>query len=349
MFKQIISLLIATLSILYIFIFSSHAGHNFDEKKQVLLPYISPASIGWSNEKLFTATQFAQKIGSAAVIGLYDGKVFLSWGSVNRKYRCHSIWKPFLGALYGIYVHKGLIDLSSSLDDLQIDDIVPGLSETEKTATVSDLLKSRSGVYHLAAAGSDAMQKKRPKRNAFLPGAHFFYNNWDFNTLITIFERQTGETVCNAFYEQIAKPIGMFDFRTNDCSARHEPEKSMHPSLYIRMTANDMARFAILIQQYGNWNNHPIIPKQWIEESTNRYSIIDHKTGEGYGYLWRILPSFGNLGRVIFHTGHGVHLMAIFPEEKLAIIHRVDTETNFRIKPAEVEVLVHMILDARMK
>ncbi|GAJ08662.1 unnamed protein product, partial [marine sediment metagenome] len=50
-----------------------------------------------------------------------------------------------------------MIDLDKNLDELGIDDIPPGLTSIEKQATVRDLLMSRSGVYHEAAAEAQVM------------------------------------------------------------------------------------------------------------------------------------------------------------------------------------------------
>jgi CubicO group peptidase (beta-lactamase class C family) len=113
------------------------------------LEYVVPEEVGWSSEKLEEAKAFAEKINSAAVMMLYDGKVFISWGNVDKNYKCHSIRKPFLSALYGIYRNRGKINLNATLEELNIDDIPPSLSKEEKQATVRDLLKSRSGVYHI--------------------------------------------------------------------------------------------------------------------------------------------------------------------------------------------------------
>jgi hypothetical protein len=62
---------------------------------------------------------------------------------------------------------------------LNIDDIPPSLTKEEKKATVSDLLKSRSGVYHEAAAESRDMVGMRPVRGSHPPGSFYYYNNWE--------------------------------------------------------------------------------------------------------------------------------------------------------------------------
>ncbi len=97
-----------------------------------------------------------------------------------------------LNSLYGIYVGKGVIDTSMTLRKLNIDDVKPSLTETEKSARIADLLKSRSGVYHNDAAVSEGMAAGQPERGSHQPGGVFYYNNWDFNVLGTIFEQLTG-------------------------------------------------------------------------------------------------------------------------------------------------------------
>src|SRR4051812_9882446 len=52
------------------------------------------------------------------------------------------------GALYGIGVAEGRIDLNRSLADLGIYDNEPSLTAAEREATVRDLLMMRSEIYH---------------------------------------------------------------------------------------------------------------------------------------------------------------------------------------------------------
>ena len=90
----------------------------------------------WSKEKLDAAAAYAEQIGSAAVLVLHDSQVVFSYGNITRKYVCHSIRKPFLGALYGIQVERGVIALDTTLEELKIDDIPPSLTPAEKQAAI---------------------------------------------------------------------------------------------------------------------------------------------------------------------------------------------------------------------
>jgi CubicO group peptidase (beta-lactamase class C family) len=93
---------------------------------------------------------FNNPIGTDAVVIVDDGVVIDAWGDISRNFQCHSMRKSLLSGLIGIHVDEGNIDLDATLDQLGIDDHAPSLSSIEKQATVSDLIRARSGIYHPA-------------------------------------------------------------------------------------------------------------------------------------------------------------------------------------------------------
>jgi CubicO group peptidase (beta-lactamase class C family) len=315
--------------------------------------YVSPEEVGWSSEKLEDAEQFAAQTGYSAVMAVCDGKVFFSWGEVDRDFLCHSIRKPFLSALIGIHVDKGDIDLDATMEDLGIDDIPPGLTVEEKQATVRDLIKSRSGVYHEAAAESAEMIAARPQRGSHPPGTFFYYNNWDFNTAGAVFEQETGAGIFDAFQKRIAGPVGMEDFDVQKCYYRNEPEKSQYPAYHFRMSARDLARFGVLYQKNGRWSGRRVVPEQWILESTKAWSVADSVSGLSYGYMWNVAPAGSPLAEmmgypVYFHTGIGVQALVIIPDLDLVIVELYDTDGDWT-DPGEVGIpLGMMIINARI-
>jgi hypothetical protein len=327
----------------------SGLGFPFDSALQ----FVAPEEVGWSSEKLQEAQGFAIQSGCKAVIALYDGKVFFSWGNIHKNYELHSIRKPFLSALYGIHFARGNIDLNATLEDLHIDDITPGLTPAEKQARVEHLLMSRSGVYHEAAAEAQTMIDERPARGSHPPDTFFYYNNWDFNALGSIFEQETGEEIFNAFKKEIADVVGMADFSIDNCFYQYEWDKSMHPAYHFRMSARDMAKFGALYQKKGNWNGLQIIASEWIDESTMAYSTMENTNGLGYGYMWKIIPADSEIGQMIgypgyFHTGAGGHVLVIIPDLKLVIVERYDTDQNWEDPGAAGFELGMRIIDARL-
>jgi CubicO group peptidase (beta-lactamase class C family) len=177
----------------------------------------TPERLGWSSEKLAEARAYSEKIGSAAVMIVDDGVVVAAWGDVTRKFKCHSMRKSLLSALIGIHVAKGNIDLAQTMEDLGIDDYEPALTIAEKQATVGDFIKARSGIYHAALGENQMMRDMRPARHSHAPGTFWYYNNWDFNALGTIFEQETKTTIFAEFNRRFAKPLQMEDFKVSDC------------------------------------------------------------------------------------------------------------------------------------
>jgi CubicO group peptidase (beta-lactamase class C family) len=317
------------------------------------LEWVSPEEAGWSSAELQATHQYAIQSGCKAAMALYDGKVFFSHGNIHTNYEVHSIRETFLSALYGIHFARGNVDLDATLEDLHIDDITPGLTPAEKQAKVEHLLMSRSGVYHEAAAEDPTMIDESPVRGSHAPDTFFYYNNWDFNALGTIFEQETGEEICEAFETEIAEVVGMVDFSIDNCSYRYEWDKSLHPAYHFRMSASDMAKFGALYQKNGNWKGLQIIASEWIDESTMAYSTMENTNGLGYGYMWKIIPEDSEIGQMIgypgyYHTGAGGHVLIIIPDLKLVIVERYDGQKDWDDPGAAGFELAMLILDARL-
>lgn len=292
----------------------------------------------WSAEGLAAARAYSATIKTAAVMILQHGAVVDEWGETARKFNCHSIRKSLLNALYGIEVAAGRINLKSTLAELDIDDNEPSLSPTEKRATVLDLLKSRSGVYHPALYETPWMKATRPPRGSHPPGTFFYYNNWDFNALGTIFERQTGTKLFETFKKLIADPLGMQDYRVEDGEYFRGPD-SIHPAYPFRMTARDLARFGLLYLRGGVWRGQQIVPREWVRESTKAHSDLGN--GEGYGYLWWV-------SRNSFSArGAGGHYIWVIPSLDLVVVHRVNTdEPGNQVTEEEFRRLLSLIVAA---
>lgn len=338
---------------------------NFNSKAQNQFPLdFNKNDQAFSSAKLDTLTDFLERSGSSSLIILHKGQVAYEWGETHKKHTIHSIRKALLNSLYGIYINNGTIDTTLTLAELEIDDIEPSLSKTEKSATIADLLRSRSGVYHNAAAVSAGMLENMPQRGAHQPNEAYYYNNWDFNTLGHILEKLTGESVYDLFYNDIAKPFGM-DFKNNYIKAvdpaedweipevdgfyQYETSKSRFPAFHFRLSARDLALFGQLYLNDGNWAGNQIIPEEWIEVSTKPFSITDKNYGIGYGMLWSILiPNENRKTKSYFHTGVGVHMLAVYPSSDMVLVHRVDTEKEYSFHKGHFYKMISLVWDSKL-
>ena len=321
---------------------------------------------GWSQEKLTVAQQYANSIHSSAVMIIQGGEVVDQWGEIDKKISSYSVRKSLISALYGIYSAEGVIDINQTLEQVGIDDSPDPLTKEERQARVVDLLRARSGVYHLVDFETDFMTKNRPARGSHAPGTFWYYNNWDFNALGTIFEKKTGLKIGQAFYQRIAQPIGMQDFQPGDVYYLDGP-LSIHSAYHFEITARDLARFGLIYLRHGRWNNKQIVPEAWVEKSTHASEMVKAGGVEvgGYEYLWWVeyggvhFPEV-SLPGMFSARGAGGHYVLVIPSLDLVIVHRVDNDPPVKdsktvtemadrdfVTKAQFGHLVKLILEAR--
>jgi CubicO group peptidase (beta-lactamase class C family) len=231
------------------------------------------------------------------------------------------------------------------------------------------LLRARSGVYHAADFETAFQRKIRPARGSHAPGTFWFYNNWDFNALGTIFEKKTGLKLGDAFYQRIAKPIGMQDFRPGDVYYVGNGDVSQHPAYMFEMTARDMARFGLLYLNHGRWKAQQIVPGDWVEKSTRATEMVHVGSMDagGYEYLWWVEYGGVHLGEATLPgmysaQGAGGHYILVIPSLGLVVVNQFNNEpdghdpksvlaaalNHHAIFDDQFAHLVKFILDARL-
>nr|WP_256734940.1 serine hydrolase [Variovorax sp. dw_954] len=305
---------------------------------------------GWSADRLKLADDYADSLRSDAYLVVHRGVLVHAYGDTRRPMNLASVRKSVLSVLYGIQVDRGVIDLNQTLGTLDITD-KGGLSERERTATVRQLLQSRSGVYHEAAYETPEAKKRRPERGSHDPGAFWYYNNWDFNTLGTIFQRRTGQDVFQALKTDLAEPLQFEDFRYPQDTKFEYERSSEHPAYLMYLSARDLARVGLLVSRDGQWNGRQIVSTAWLRESTKSYSAV--LGGNGYGYMWWLpfvaFPAWRLPGNhpLVLADGAGGQFMLIDRTRDIVVVHRVDNSRLWYRRNA-VDVGQFAVLAARI-
>jgi CubicO group peptidase (beta-lactamase class C family) len=306
----------------------------------------------WSADSLRAIGQFVDALGSGAVVVIDDGQLVAQWGEPARTFPLMSVRKSLLSALLGIEIGRGHLDPKATLATLGIDDDPP-LTPEERQATVADLARSRSGIYHQAAYEPGSMQTNRPPRGSAKPGERWFYNNWDFNALGTIYERASGKGIFEGFASEIAGPIGMQDYDPREGELVRE-SVSRHAAYAFRMSARDLARLVLLYQRGGRWRDQQLVPADWVTMSTRAES--DAGSNGAYGMLWwaerdgKLVPGVSLETGSFAARGNGPHYAVAIPSRKLIIVHLANTAapspSNW-VERGDVGKLVARILAAQ--
>jgi CubicO group peptidase (beta-lactamase class C family) len=315
---------------------------------KVWLQYDTPEEAGFSSNKLNLVKNLYDSLGSAALLVVYKGNILIDWGETSRRFKCHSIRKSLLSALYGIYVDNNKIDTNKTLAELGIDDQPYSLTDIEKTAKIVDLLSARSGIY--LPASNEPARNRKPPRGTYPPGTHWCYNNWDFNTLLTIFEQETGKTIFEEFNTHFAEGLQMEHFHPSHGYYHFEPEKSMHPAYPFRMSARDLARFGLLFLNKGRWGDQQVLSEAYVNKSTSLISFDStYNTGSGYGYMWWVSQTEPFKSNGMFSAlGSGEHSIDILPGADIIFVHRPNTYLWERISYQQRRRLIKLVLEAKV-
>lgn len=259
------------------------------------------------------------------VVALQGEQIVYEFGKTDQLINCHSARKSIMSLLIGIAKEKGFLQLTETLKDLGIDESKTPLTEQEKSATIRDLLMSRSGVYLPAEAETDFAKANRPQREQYKPGEFFFYNNFDFNVLGAILEKKTGMPIGKFMEEYLAKPIGMQDFSASNVVYGNpwpmRDDKSDYRVYWIYLSARDLARIGTVVAQSGTWNENEIVSADWIKESTTVYSDdLDESMWpfDGDSYLWWVDRDNSTL----WADGFGGQFLLIDTTNNLSIAQR---------------------------
>lgn len=292
---------------------------------------VSPEAAGYSSVGLDSARKLLSNMATTAAMVVVGGRMLFEYGDLAKLSYIASARKSVLDMLYGKYVANGTIKLDATLAELGIDDI-GGLSAQEKEATVADLLAARSGVYHIAANAGDNLDAA-PPRNSQRHGTYYLYSNWDFNALGTILEQRTHRNIYDALDSNLARPIGMQDFRRDLQRKAGDSTRSKHPEYQIVLSTRDMARLGYLMLRGGRWRGQQVVPPDWVAKSTRLVTPVAEMNPEplrhehmGYGYLWWVWDHRDTTG--VFdgaYSARGAYgqYITVIPKLDMVVAHKV--------------------------
>lgn len=278
-----------------------------------------------------------------AMLVLRGGRAAFDYGDLQRTSYIASARKSLVSMLYGPAVARGAIRLDKTLAEMNFDD-KGGLLPREAKATIRNLLMARSGVYHKAANAGDASDRA-PPRGSVEPGSYFLYNNWDFNALGVIYERETGRKFYQAFEEDIARPLELRDWRIDQQPIRNDTGLSDHPAYHLVLSTRDMAAIGQLMLRNGRWRDRQVIPADWTATTTalatpasevSRTSpFID---GLGYGWLWWVFDPAADWPQPLkgAYTASGAfgQFITVIPKLDMVVAHKVFAPSGRNV-PAE--------------
>ena len=328
MFRPVLMLVLFLFMLTSCFLSDGIAQTSFQE--------FTPKVVKESKSEDFKAvTEFVKdKSVTTGLVVLQGGKMVYEYGNISKLSYIASCRKSVLSMLYGKYVADGTIALSTSIGELGIDE-KDGLLDIEKTATIKDLITSRSGVHHIASNGGYDKDNFL-ERGSVKPGEYFVYNNWDFNVAGHVFEVLTKKSIYQELEEQMAIPLGFEDWNLKRQKKSGNTSKSQFKAYHMYLSTRDMAKIGQLMLNEGVWEGKQLIPADWIKKTITRVTThqeLEARYGPSgpedihmsYGYMWWLFDKYKDKPEyqgAYTAIGYGGQYITVFPSIQLVIAHK---------------------------
>jgi len=324
---------------------------------------VPPESEGFSGERLDTLRRFLKTHQTDGMMVVSRGRVVFEYGDTKLVSKVASVRKSMLSLLYAVEMQKGVkFDLDQTVVQLGLEDKTPFI-ESERHATLLQLLMSRSGIY--IRSGNDEQDKLSPKRGSSYPGVRWFYNNWDYDAAGIAFEKIAHKDIFDALRDDLAVPLRLQEFDRSR-QRKNYVENSTHFEYATYLSTRDMARLGLLAISHGMWGKtlwaEPGFLDYSVYPSTNFAGRNEFKaegwTGRwGYGMLWWAweVPVYsGNVWTGPYQgafsaMGTGGQYITMFPSYNLVVVHKVNIDQDPRRNVSEPTymTILGMVLDAK--
>lgn len=315
---------------------------------------LTPLQRGWDTDRLDDLKQKLDN-GNTTVFLLIDSKnIIMQYGDITAPMPIHDMQLALLNAALGVAYESGKFKLLENISDATTTLRHP-LNDFERNARVQDLLSMR----FLTARrfyDTDKTDRSQDVRHGF----EFAYNVWTAAFLEEkIIDWMDGANFSQVFGQNIADKIGFRHMRRFRHFTQAFSPYTQLPRTEVVMSADDLARFALLYLQEGRWEDTQILPKTWVKNSLQtqvkgaalRTTQIDPP---GFGWLWwtshygRLIEgvslpdgSFAAKGR------HGQYVVVV-PERQWIIVHLTDHLGGANpVTEAEFGELLALLLKAK--
>lgn len=238
----------------------------------------------------------------------------------------YSITKSVVSAVYGIALHERKV---VGVDE-KVLDCFPGIDfnnndDNKESMTIKNLLTMTTGLDWYESSDPTMSMESAPDRVSYVldtpmaavPGEEYSYNNGAAQVVTEYIEKSTGMTFDSYTAEKLFKPLGISNY-----SFRQYKDGEIAGYAGLKLTAHDMAKLGFLFLHEGEWDGKQVIPKEWVEESTQNHTKTGGKGGEfteGYGYYWWV-DSFGS------YSARGMYdqVIIVNPELNMVVVFQAN-------------------------
>ena len=311
---------------------------------------------GFKKEPFHEITGPTKKRGGPTGIILKDGYIIAQWGDPERVDMTFSVTKSFLSTTALLALEKGLID---NFDDGVNNYVWDGTFEGKHNSEITwkHLLQQNSDWSGELWGGLDWADRPPSEgdlddwknRKLNIPGTVFEYNDVRVNLLAYSLLQVWRKPLPQVLKEKIMDPIGASStwrwFGSDNAWVDLDGLKMQsvtgggHSGGGMFINTLDMAKFGLLFENNGKWNNTQLLSAETIKEA-----VEPSIPNSNYGYMWWLNKpgdrNWKSLSEEIFYAaGFGGNFILIDQARNLVIVTRW-------LEPSQIETFLNKVYNA---
>ncbi|MCL2709610.1 MAG: beta-lactamase family protein [Planctomycetaceae bacterium] len=302
---------------LAIFLLCQSSFANEAAKK---LPYASPESQGVPTEAIVAFMEELEQnnLNMHSFMLLRNGNIlaecYWSHFAADKKHRMYSVSKSFTSVAIGMMIDEGKISLDDKVADFFPEFIPENVHPYVRQAAVRNLLTMSTFNPGTASGDNDWVRAFfRDPRAKIEPGSRFSYDTSATNVLCGIVEKLNGKPILE-YIRPVFDEIGI----SKDIWCIRSPDGRSWTGSGIMATTEDLAKFAILCMNMGEWNGKQLISQEYMKAATSRQ--IDGGA-QGYGFQFWVLREGG-----FSCNGMGGQFAFCLPSKNLILVTTADNQ-----------------------
>ena len=276
------------------------------------------------------------RVGDAGIV-LRGGYKVAEWGDVTRADMTFSAVKSYLATVAGLLWADGRI---ADLDDRVAGYVDPGPFDSDHNRSItwrhllqqtSDWQGSLWDIPDWADRPEGATEADWPNRPLSPPGSRFKYNDVRINLLALSLLQVAREPLPHLLRERIMDPIGASStWRWHgyhnawieiDGLRMQSVSGGGHFGGGMMISADDHARFGLLMLRRGQWGDRRLVPESWIDQMRQASPVK-----ADYGLLWWLNTERAAIPEApesaYWAAGFGGHYLYIDEANDLVIVLR---------------------------
>lgn len=250
----------------------------------------------------------------------------------SRLHSMQSVTKSVVSLVLGIAIERGdfpSLDtpVLSFFDDAQIANV----DLRKRSMTLRHLLQMSAGLewdeslpysdpanaFTIMARSLDWVQYTLNRPMASPPGEVFNYNSGATLVLGHIFRLASGVDIEEYALRYLLNPLGITHHYWD-----RTPFGLADTQEGLYLSARDLAKIMLLLQQNGRWMSTQLVSAEWLAESFNHTLATGGENDEAYGLAWwsESYSHKETIGRAIFGKGFGGQRPILLPDLGIIIV-----------------------------